>query len=122
MKFMLLTYLDENAWEALSEAEKDRVMAECKPHTQALVSAKKFLGGSPLHSSSLAKTVKIRDGKRVVTDGPFAETKEQLGGYTLIEARDLDEAMKIAAEYLGQSSLAIIEVRQVAELDWSPTH
>jgi hypothetical protein len=119
---MLLTYLDEKAWEALGEAERNRLMAECKPHVDKAIANGKFLAGAPLKSSSLAKTVKIRDGKRVVTDGPFAETKEQLGGYTLVEAKDVHEAMQIATDFLGQSSPSTIEVREVVELNWGPAH
>lgn len=122
MKFMLLTYLDEKAWEALGETERNRLMAECKPHVEKSIATGKFLAGAPLKPSSLAKTVKVRDGKRVVTDGPFAETKEQLGGYTLVEAKDVDEAMQIATDFLGQSSPSTIEVREVVELNWGPSH
>lgn len=122
MKFMLLTYLDEKAWEALGETERNRVMAECKPRIDKAITNGNYLAGAPLKSSTLAKTMKIRDGKRVVTDGPFAETKEQLGGYTLVEAKDLDEAMQIAANFLGQSSLSTLEIREVVELNWGPAH
>src|SRR5688572_434790 len=89
MKYMLLTYLDEKAWLALSEAEQQRQMAECEPHVQSLLASGKFLAGAPLHPTSTATTVKNQNGKRVLTDGPFAETREQLGGYTIVEAKDL---------------------------------
>ena len=118
MKYMLLTYLDEQAWAKLGEAEQKRAMAECDPHVQRLIANGKFLGGAPLHPTSMATTVSVRDGKRLVTDGPFAETREQLGGYGLIEANDLDEAIGIAAGFLGTGSMATIEIRPVVELDF----
>jgi hypothetical protein len=122
MKYMLLTYLDEKAWASLGEAEQQRLMGECMPHVERLLASKKFLGGAPLHPTSTAATVRVRDGKALVTDGPFAETREQLGGYTLIEAKDQDEAIRIAAGFLGTSSPSIIEVRAVAEVKGLPTH
>src|SRR6185436_19511664 len=93
MKYMLLTYLDEKAWLSLSPAEQQRQMAECGPHVAKLVAAKKILAGAPLHPTSTATTIRYQEGKRLLTDGPFAETREQLGGYTIIDARDLDEAL-----------------------------
>lgn len=122
MKYMLLTYLDEKAWMNLGEAEQQRMMGECKPHLEQLLASKKFLGGAPLEPTSTAATVRVRDGKPLVTDGPFAETREQLGGYALIEARDQDEAIRIAAGFLGTSSPSTIEVRAVAEVKGLPTH
>jgi hypothetical protein len=122
MKYMLLTYLDEKAWMNLGEAEQQRMMGECMPHVNQLLASKKFLGGAPLEPTSKAATVRVRDGKPLVTDGPFAETREQLGGYTLIEAKDQDEAIRIAAGFLGTSSPSIIEVRAVAEVKGLPTH
>jgi hypothetical protein len=122
MKYMFLTYLDEKAWSALGETEQQRIMAESMPHVQELLATRKFLGGAPLHPTSTATTVSVRDGKRLVTDGPFAETREQLGGYTLIEAKDLDEAIHIADGFLGSESLATIEIRPVLEVAGVPTH
>jgi hypothetical protein len=116
MKYMLLTYLDEQAWEALGEAEQQRQMHDCAPHVQQLLASGKFLGGAPLHPASMATTLKVRDGKRLVTDGPFAETREQLAGYTLFEAKDLDEAIAIASGFLGTSPLATLEIRPVVDL------
>jgi hypothetical protein len=122
MKYMLLTYLDEKAWMNLGEAEQQQMMGKCKPHVEQLLASKKFLGGAPLEPTSTAATVRVRDGKPLVTDGPFAETREQLGGYTLIEAKDQDEAIRIAAGFLGTSSPSAIEVRAVAEVKGLPTH
>lgn len=115
MKYMLLTYLDEKAWEDLSEEERQREMTECEPHVRQLVASGKFLDGAPLHSTNSATTISVKAGKRLVTDGPFAEAREQLGGYTLIEANDLDEAVEIAAGFLGNHSIATIEVRPVVD-------
>src|SRR5262249_33001963 len=109
MKYMLLTYLEEKAWFALSPEEQKRQMNSCHPHIEKLLAAKKRLAGAPLQATSTATTLRNRDGKRVITDGPFAETREQLGGYTIIEAKDLDEAIAIATGFLGTSTLATIE-------------
>ena len=122
MKYMFLTYLDEKAWLSLSDAEQREAMAECAPHVERLIASGKFLGGAPLHPTSTATTVRLRDGKRLVTDGPFAETREQIGGYTLIDAKDRDEAVSIAAGFLGTRNLVIIEVRRVVELEGLPAH
>jgi hypothetical protein len=122
MKYMLLTYSDEKAWLSFSEAERQEIMRESMPHVEQLLSSKKFLGGAPLDPTSTAATVRLRDGKRLVTDGPFAETREQLGGYTLIEAKDMDEAIHIAAGFLGTQFQAIIEIRAGAELKGIPAH
>lgn len=122
MKYLLLTYLDENAWLALSEAEQRHEMAKCAPHIERLLSSRTLLAGAPLHPTSMATTIRKRAGKKLVTDGPFAETHEQLGGYTLIEARDLDEAIGVAEGFLGEESMATIEVRPVVELAGVPSH
>jgi len=122
VKYMLLTYLDEKAWTSLSEAEQEKLMAECAPHMDTLLASGKFLGGAPLHPTWTAVTVCLRDGKPLVTDGPFAETREQLGGYTLIDAKDMDEAISIALGFLGKSSPSTIEIRRVVELKGLPTH
>ena len=122
MKYMFLTYLDEKAWLSLSETEQQQLMAECMPHVEQLMANGKFLGGAPLHPTSTGATVRLRQGKPLVTDGPFAETREQVGGYTLIEAKDMEEATRIAAGFLGTRGLSIIEVRQVQELEGIPTH
>jgi len=120
MKYMLLTYLDEKAWLSLSEEEQQRLMSECAPHVEKLRAQKKLLAGAPLHPTSTATTVRYRDGKRLVTDGPFAETREQLGGYTIIEANDLDEAIAIASGFLSERDISTIEVRPIVELEDFP--
>ncbi|HUD99030.1 MAG TPA: YciI family protein [Bryobacteraceae bacterium] len=122
MTYLFLTYLDEKAWLALSETERQQAMAGVDPYVKQLIAEGKFLGGAPLQPASTANTVRGRSGKPLVTDGPFAETREHVGGYTLIEAKDLDEAVSIAAGFLGDSSLATIEVRAVAPMEGIPTH
>lgn len=122
MKYMFLTYLDEKAWLSLSETEQQQLMAECMPHLEQLIASGKFLGGAPLHPTAAGSTVRLQQGKPLVTDGPFAETREQIGGYTLIEAKDMEEATRIAAGFLGTRGPSIIEVREVMELKGIPTH
>jgi len=117
MKYMLLTYLDEKVWLALSAEEQKKVMDECGPHVEKTMAKKKILAGAPLHPTSTATTLRNDpNGKRLMTDGPFAETREQLGGYTIIEADDLDDAIAIASGFLGTSTLATIEVRPIVDL------
>jgi hypothetical protein len=117
MKYMLLTYLDEKAWLALTPEQQKREMDACAPHVEKLIASKKLICGAPLNETSTATTIRHRDGKRVLTDGPFAETREQLGGYTIIEADDLDDAIAIASGFVGTSTLASIEVRPIVEFE-----
>jgi len=116
MKYMLLTYLDEKAWLSLNAEEQKRLMDECGPHVEKLLATKKLLAGAPLHPTTTATTIRYRDGRRVLTDGPFAETREQLGGYSIIEAKDLDDAIAIASGFVGTSTIATIEVRPIVDL------
>jgi hypothetical protein len=118
MKYMLLTYLDEQAWLKLDPAEQKLQMDACQPHVETLLKSGKILGGAPLHPTSTATTVTMKNGKHLVTDGPFAETREQLGGYTLIEATDLDDAIAIASGFFAEGDAAFnvkIEVRPIVE-------
>src|SRR3569832_1919358 len=98
MKYMLLIYLDE---QALSEAEREVCFVVFSCFAEQLHADGRYLSANPLHPVAMATSVRIRDGKRFVTDGPFAETREQLGGYFLIEAQDLDEAIAVAAHTHG---------------------
>ncbi|MEK6288048.1 MAG: YciI family protein [Acidobacteriota bacterium] len=116
MKYMLLVYLDE---QALSETEREHCYVESALLTQDLNSSGHFLSAGPLYPTSTATSVRVREGKRLVTDGPFAETREQLGGYYLIEARDLDEAMGIA-ERIPVARMGTIEIRPVLEIPGLP--
>ncbi|HEY6805709.1 MAG TPA: YciI family protein [Pyrinomonadaceae bacterium] len=116
MKYMLLIYLDEKV---LSEEERQKCYSESIELTYQLNSQGKFLGANPLHPTATATTVRVREGRRLVTDGPFAETREQLGGYFLVEANDLDEALSIA-EKIPMVQAGTVEVRPVIELDGMP--
>lgn len=115
MKYMMLVYLDEKAWGNLTAEEQRVAMDECTPHMKDLVSKGKFLGGAPLQPTTTASTVRVREGKRLVTDGPFAETREQLGGYGLIDANDHQDAIEIAAGFIGSGKWSTIEVRPLVE-------
>jgi len=112
MKYMLLIYADEQAW---TEAERELCYGESTQLAHELKSNGQFLATSPLKSVSTATTVRVRDGKRLVTDGPFMETREQLGGYFLVEAKDLDVAIDIAGRIPGARK-GTIEIRPVVEL------
>jgi hypothetical protein len=116
MKYMLLVYLDENA---MSEEEREHCYVESAQLAQELSSNGKYLDASPLHPVATATSVRVRSGKRLVTDGPFAETREQLGGYYLIEAKDLDEAIEIA-ERIPPARQGTIEIRPVLEIAGLP--
>ncbi len=117
MKYMLLIYLDELA---LSETEREACYVESTQLAQQIKSSGKYLAANPLHPTSTATSVRVRDGKRFVTDGPFAETREQLGGYFLIEAKDLDEAIGIAAR-IPMARKGTVEIRPVIEIAGLPT-
>jgi hypothetical protein len=112
MRYMLLIYLDE---QALSQSEREQCYRESTDLAHQLAAAGKYLAASPLQPTATATSVRVRQGKRVVTDGPFAETKEQLGGYFLIDASDLDEAIAVA-ERIPMARRGTIEVRPVVEL------
>jgi len=112
MKYMLLIYGDENAW---TESERQQCYAESVELTRQLHAKGQYLGASPLHSVSTATSVRVRDGKRLTTDGPFAETREQLGGYFLINAKDLEEAIDIAGRVPG-ARVGTVEIRPIVEL------
>ena len=116
MKYMLLIYLDEKA---LSESERQTCYAESLQLAQEIHSRGQYLGANPLHPISMATSVRVRDGKRSVTDGPFAETREQLGGYFLIEADNLDEAIAIA-ERIPMARKGTVEVRPVIDIPGLP--
>src|SRR5918996_2624488 len=112
MKYMLLIYLDE---QALSETERQECYAESTELAHQIHASGQYLAANPLHPTSMATSVRVRNGKRVVTDGPFAETREQLGGYFLIEANNLDEAIAIAAR-VPMARKGTVEIRPVIEI------
>lgn len=116
MKYMLLIYTDENAW---TEGEREHCYAESTALTQELHAKGQYLGAAPLQPVATATTVRVREGKRLVTDGPFAETREQLGGFFMVEARDLNEAISIAGRIPGARK-GSVEVRPVIELSGLP--
>jgi len=113
---MLLIYADEHL---LDETARQKCYGESAQLGRELDSAGRFLASAPLHPTSMATSVRVRDGKRLVTDGPFAETREQLGGYFLVDAADLDEAMAIA-ERIPAARWGTVEVRPVIELAGMP--
>lgn len=116
MKYMLLIYLAENA---MDEAQREKCFADSTQLARDLHAAGKYLGASPLHPVATATSVRVREGKRLVTDGPFAETREHLGGFYLIDAQDLDEAIGIAARIPG-AKFGTVEVRPVLEIPGLP--
>jgi hypothetical protein len=116
MKYLLLIYSDESAW---TENEWEQCLAESTQLTHELNSRGQYLGASPLQPVASAASVRVRDGKRLVTDGPFAETREQLGGYFLIDAKDFNEAISIAARIPGARK-GTVEVRPIVELPGLP--
>jgi hypothetical protein len=116
MKYMLLIYEDENA---LHEADRENCYTEATQLAYELDANGQYLGASPLHPTSTATSVRVRDCKRLVTDGPFAETREQFGGYFLIDASDLDEAIAIAARIPG-ARRGTVEIRPVMDMPGLP--
>jgi hypothetical protein len=112
---MLLIYDDEKLWAEMSEAERQKIFGEYMQFGGQIRQSGHYKAGAPLQPTSTATSVRIREGRRVVTDGPFAETREQLGGYYLVEANDLDEAISLAAR-IPSARLGTIEVRPVMEL------
>jgi hypothetical protein len=112
MKYMLMIHSDERAWAEMTESERNQMMGEYMQLSENLKATGKWLAGAPLQPTSTATSVRVRDGKRLVTDGPFAETREQLGGYYLIDAKDLDAAIAIAARIPG-ARFGSIEVRPI---------
>jgi hypothetical protein len=116
MKYMLLIYLDEKA---LSEADRKQCYKESTQLAHQLSTNRQFLATAPLHPTSTATSVRTRDGKPLVTDGPFAETREQLGGFFMVEAKDLDEAISIASR-IPAGKWGTVEIRPVIEVPGLP--
>ena len=118
MKYMLLIYGDEQAW---TESERQNCYGESTQLAHDLKAKGQFLSTSPLQPVSTATSVQVRGGKRFVTDGPFAETREQLGGFFMVEARNLDEAIDIAGRIPGARK-GTVEIRPVVEIPNLPTN
>ena len=119
MKYILLMHHDEEAFSKLTETERQDMLAESVRLTHRLHAKRQYIDAAPLHPTSTATSVRVREGKMVVTDGPFAETREQLAGYFLIDVPDLDEAIAIAAQAPG-ARIGTAEVRPVMEIDGLP--
>jgi hypothetical protein len=117
MKYMLLIYSDEAAW---TEQERTDCYAESIQLTHQLQAQGQYLDASPLHSVATATSVRVREGKRLLTDGPFTETYEQLGGYFLINADDLDAAIAIAAQ-VPAARKGTVEIRPIVALSGLPS-
>jgi len=118
MRYMLLIYADEQVW---SESERQKCYGESTQLAHELKANGNFLATSPLQPVSTATSVRVREGKRLVTDGPFAETREQLGGFFMVEARNLDEAIEIAGRIPGARK-GTVEIRPVVEIPNLPVN
>lgn len=112
MDYLLLIYSNEQHWDTISEAERGAVLAEYQAFTDDIAKKGHFKAGEALQPTSSATTVRVRDGKTMTTDGPFAETREQLGGFYLVSAKDLDEALALAAR-IPSARVGSIEVRPI---------
>ena len=116
MKYMLLIYMGEKA---ITQPEREACYVESTQFAQELAAKGQFLSANPLQSVSTATSVRLRDGKRQVTDGPFAETREQLGGYFLVDAKNLDEAIAIAGR-IPAAKWGTVEIRPIVEIKGLP--
>ena len=114
MRYLCLIYDEEKKWETMSKAESDAYMGEYFQFTNDIKASGQYLGGNALQPVHTATTIRSRNGKLSTTDGPFAETKEQLGGYYLIEARDLNDALQVAQK-IPSVRTGSIEVRPIQE-------
>ncbi|NTX16855.1 YciI family protein [Myxococcus sp. CA051A] len=118
MKYLLMIYENEKAWESKSKEESEQLLGEYFAYTDSVQKSGNLIAGEALQPTQTATTVRVRDGKRLTTDGPFAETREQLGGFYLVEAKDLDEAIALASR-IPSARLGCIEIRPVWELSES---
>ena len=119
MKFMLLCYDDEEAWNKAGEAALRDAMQEAVQLCHEIDAKGQYVRAAPLHPVATATSVRVRDGKRQVTDGPFAETREVLGGFYIVDVKDRDEAISIAARHSG-ARVGTVEVRPILELSGLP--
>jgi hypothetical protein len=118
MKYLCLIYEDENAWLGLPKDQSDAIMGEYFAFTDDIRKSGKYVAGEALHRTQTAATVRVRNGKTTTTDGPFAETKEQLGGFYLIDAKDLNEAIQVASR-IPSARFGSIEIRPVVDFSQS---
>lgn len=118
MKYILLVYVTE---ETLNQTDRQHCYETSTQLTHDLSAQGKFVAASPLHPISTATSVRVREGKRLVTDGPFAETREQLGGFYIVNARDLDDAIEIASR-IPVANIGTIEIRPILELPGLPAN
>ena|SRR5207237_10382753 len=114
MKYILLIHHDEQAWSGRTEAERQQIYGEYRQLIQQLQSRGQYLTGGQLQPTTTSSIVRVRDGKQMVTDGPFAETREQIGGFFMIEANGLDEVTRIASQ-IPSARTGAIEIRLVVE-------
>ena len=121
MKFMLLFQLDEKRWAGLPETERAGLVSDCDRYAQEMVATGHGRYCAALHPSSTATTLRLHEGRRVITDGAFAETKEVLAGYQIIECRNLDVALEIAARFPPLRAGASVEVRPIRAEGGPPT-
>ncbi len=120
MKYLLLVHHDEEAFSKISKEKRQQMLAESVELTHQLHANGQYLSASPLQPASTATIIRVRAGKQFVTDGPFVETKEQLAGYFLINAQDLNEAVRIATRVPG-ARIGTVEVRPLIEITGLPT-
>lgn len=116
MKYLCMVFYDENIINNMTSNEWKALNSECEACGMGLRESGKMIGGNALHPSTTATSLRIRDGKPLITDGPFAETKEQLAGFYLLDARDLNEAIQLASK-IPPARFGTIEIRPVRELD-----
>ena len=116
MKFLCLGYMDGKKWDAMSKSEQDAMVQECFSYDDVLRKNGHFLGGEALQSARTAKTLRWKSGKVLITDGPFAETREQLGGLLVLEAKDMNQAVELMSKHPGVRLGGPFEIRPVEEI------
>ena len=115
MQYLCLIYEDEKEWQKMPTTQTEKILGEYSAYTESVRRSGNYLGGHGLEPSHAATTVRVRNGRVATTDGPFAETKEQLGGYYLLQARDLNEAIQLASRIPG-ARMGAVEIRPVMEV------
>jgi hypothetical protein len=119
MQYLLLIYDEEQIWKNFTQAESAKLHTEYVEYTKDIIASGNYVGGDALKRVETATTVRVREGKTTTTDGPFAETREVLGGYYLVEAKDLDEAIKLAAR-IPSAKFGSIEIRPIQQVEGMP--